>query len=67
MFVKTLKPGQVITKEKKETEEMDSPNLPLIEEIRDPRPLHVAACWCPGIGQVVVETTQFPITIGKLC
>lgn len=59
-------------KEKPETSEgfeelfeEDYPDLDLVEEIRDPKPLEAGSCWCPGIGQEVVTVSTFPIALGK--
>jgi len=51
--------------EEEEIQEWKRPNLGLVEEIRGPRPPEIGACWCPGIGQPVVTTTQFPIRGGR--
>ena len=52
-------------KRKEKVREPYLPDLELVEEIRDPKPLEAGACWCPGIGRMVVTTTTFPILLGR--
>lgn len=53
------------TEENDEVCEESQPDLDLVKEIRDPKPLEAGNCWCPGIGQEVVSGSTFPILLGK--
>lgn len=60
-----IKKNSISTKENNQTQLPKPPNLKPLEEVRDPKPVEVGACWCPGIGQEVVTGTTFPILLGR--
>lgn len=61
-----IKKDSISAKENnKQTQLPKLPNLKPLEEVRDPKPVEVGACWCPGIGQEVVTGTTFPILLGR--
>lgn len=41
------------------------PDMKVVEEIRDPKPMDAGACDCPTIGKMVVASTTFPLLLGK--